>query len=556
MLVVDADSAAGLETAQSLGRHGCIVHALALRPEHIRHRSRFIRKQIDASTVDDLGVRALVELFAAEKYDLVVPATEVALLALLSTQISGDLYQRAVLPPHTSLQTALNKQEIWTLARSLGIRIPSSEILSFESQPPDAFPVVLKPVFSKVSRGGAVRELSVTIARNAAQWMTAVEFTYRGVPVQQQQYIAGKGLGVEMLFEHGQPRWAFLHERVHELPLTGGGSSYRVSLELREELVKSATALLTALQWHGVAMVEFKIAANGDAFLIEINPRLWGSLALAIDCGVDFPLGLLCLATGQPLPPQPKYRTGYFTRNISRDIEWFKMNLKADRRDPLLLTRPPVSSMLEWLRPFLGKESWDFFCWSDLGVVLGECAALVHEQLRRISHATAVCLRLFYLRRLQQPLALRAMRRRRIHNVLVLCHGNICRSPLAAALVARRFPNLTVYSAGFHSTAGRPSPEFVLAAAGCLGVDLAGHSSRRVDAEKIGEADLVLIMDLRNRELLKQAYPGALSKTVLLGMLLPRPQLEIRDPYDDPASMNATASLMKSAVDRLGLLVG
>ena len=57
--------------------------------------------------------------------------------------------------------------------------------------------------------------------------------------------------------------------------------------------------LLTALNWHGVAMVEFKIDATGQHWLMEINPRLWGSLALSIDAGVDFPLGLLQVARGE-----------------------------------------------------------------------------------------------------------------------------------------------------------------------------------------------------------------------------------------------------------------
>jgi len=78
-----------------------------------------------------------------------------------------------------------------------------------------------------------------------------------------------------MLFEHGTPRWAFLHERVHELPLTGGGSSYRVSLGLKDDLVKISTSLLSALEWHGVAMVADACHALGA----RLGDRPVGSLA-------------------------------------------------------------------------------------------------------------------------------------------------------------------------------------------------------------------------------------------------------------------------------------
>jgi protein-tyrosine-phosphatase/predicted ATP-grasp superfamily ATP-dependent carboligase len=551
-LILDADSTAGLETIQSLGRNGCIVDTVDLRPEHSRHRSRFIRRQIELASTEDGAIRELVDLFRTENYDLVVPTTEVSLLEMLSPEIPDDMYQRAVLAPRASVQTALNKQAVWILARRVGVRVPSSEMVSSSSPPPETFPVVLKPVFSKTSTSGVVRDFTVTIARDLNQWRAALGSIYSDIPVQQQQYIAGKGLGVEMLFEHGTHRWAFLHERVHELPLTGGGSSYRVSLGLRDDLVRSATSLLSALHWHGVAMVEFKVTPGGEAYLIEINPRLWGSLALSIDCGVDFPAGLLCLATRQPLPPQPQYRTGYFTRNIYRDIEWFKTNLKASRSDPLLLTKPIISSAFEWLRPLVGKESWDFFCWSDLGVVLGEIETIVGEHWTKCVNLVRRRSRRLYLRHFQQPQVIRKLRGRRINKVLVLCYGNICRSPLAAALAARRFPNTSFSSAGFYPAIGRHSPDFVLAAAEQLGVDLAEHRSNCADAKMIDEADLIVIMDIRNYELLKKTFPGTLEKTLFLGMLLPKPQLEIRDPWDEPVSMPSISSIINCAIEQLG----
>ena len=386
-LILDANSTAGLETIQSLGRNGCVVDTIDFRPGLFQHRSRFIRRQIELASTEDEAIRELIDLFRTEKYDLIVPTTEVSLLQMLSPEIPDDMYERAVLAPRGSVQTALNKQAVWMLARSLGVRVPSSEMVSYSSPPPDTFPVVLKPIRSKTRTSGVVRNFAVTIAQDLMLWRAALASIYSGMQVQQQQYIAGKGFGVEMLFDHGTLRWAFAHERVHELPLTGGGSTYRVSIGLQEDIVRDATLLLSALQWHGVAMVEFRVTASGEAYLMEINPRLWGSLALGIDCGVNFPVGLLRLATKQPLSPQPKYRTGYFTRNLSRDIQWFKANLLADHSNRLLLTKPIVSSAIEWFRPLAGKESWDFFCWSDLGVILGELKTVAEDHLRWIFNA-------------------------------------------------------------------------------------------------------------------------------------------------------------------------
>ena len=555
MLVLDSTSAAGLETVQSLGSRGCIVHAIPLNPDGPQRLSRLVSKQFSPGDFSTRDVGALIDLFRLEQYDLIVPATETALVTLLSAEIPDEMYDRAVLPSRDHLHTALNKQAIWNLASNLELCVPRSEIVTSASRAPEAFPVVLKPIFSKQVVSGAVRDCYVTIIRNVAEWNAAMTSTYGRMPIQQQEYISGAGVGVEMLFNRGSLQWAFIHKRIHELPLTGGGSSYRVSLGLQDTLINCATTLLSALDWHGVAMVEFKVRPSGEAFIMEVNPRLWGSLALAIDCGVDFPFGLFCIATGRHIPPQPQYRIGYFTRNIYRDIEWFKANLKADRSDPLLLTRPVLPSVFEWLRPWAGMESWDFFSWSDLGTIADEITHAVRHNWSSVGSVLRRRIRRLYLRYIQEPLTIKRIQRRDIRHLLFLCHGNICRSPLAAALAQILLPNVSVQSAGFYPQEGRQSPAFVLGAAATFGIDLRGHRSRRVNNRMIDEADLIVIMDLRNLDLLMNEFPYAIEKALLLGMMLPSRELEIHDPFDKPVNMVATATKIKDAIDQLSSLV-
>lgn len=557
VLVLDAESAAGLETVQSLGRNGCLVDALTIDCEQARAKSRFIRKHFVAGASDERLISQIIGLFSAERYDLIVPTTEAALLAMLSPAIPDDIYERAVCPSRINVQTALNKEKVWQLAQTLGIKVPLSRLVTLDSLPPETFPVVLKPVLSKKNINGEIRGFRVTIARDLGAWRKALETQVPGMEMQQQQeYIPGRGVGVEVLFDHGIPRWVFMHERLHELPLTGGGSSYRASIPLDKPLVDSAVRLLTALEWHGVAMVEYKIDAKGEAYLIEINPRLWGSLSLAIDCGMDFPLGLLYLASHQPLPPQPKYRVGYYARNVYRDVEWFKHNLKADHSDELLLTRPAFASACEWLRPLLGRESWDFFCWSDLRVVLGEWKKIVAEHWKRLVARVALNIHKLYLAQVQQPKLLRKLSQKKIHRVLVLCHGNICRSPLAARLGTEKFPDVSFASAGFYEECGRRSPGFVVEEAALLGIDLGLHQSKRVDQGMIEDADVIVMMDLRNRNALRREFRAALEKAVLLATCLRRPELEIRDPYDDPSTMHQVASKINEALDGFGKVLG
>jgi predicted ATP-grasp superfamily ATP-dependent carboligase len=96
----------------------------------------------------------------------------------------------------------------------------------------------------------------------------------------------------------------FVHERLREYPLSGGPSTDRRSVH-DARLVELSLALLRRLGWRGIAMVEWKMGQ-----LLEINPRFWGSLELAIRAGVDFPVLYARAASGDALGPPPSYPDG------------------------------------------------------------------------------------------------------------------------------------------------------------------------------------------------------------------------------------------------------
>src|SRR5581483_2233614 len=120
------------------------------------------------------------------------------------------------------------------------------------------------------------------------------------------------------------------HERVHE-PLMGGGSSYRRSVAPDPELVAATERMLRALDYTGVAMVEFKKDKRTGAWIfIEINGRFWGSLPLAVACGADFPFWLAELLVGGRREFPKRYDLGVTCRNTTLDLEWLRDNLRAD----------------------------------------------------------------------------------------------------------------------------------------------------------------------------------------------------------------------------------
>ena len=534
ILILDSDSSAGLESIQSLGRLGATIHAAASQP-CLAFSSRYVHETTLHPVASEELASWISNRHVDQAYDLIVPVTERALMAFLTPEISEAAQDRAVLAPSESIRVALDKEKTRQFASKLGLLVPHSRMVTKQSSEPTQFPVVLKPVHSKRVRGGKVEGHVVTIARNLADWHSALQNTYSDIDVQEQEYVSGKGIGVEMLFNHGQPCWHFVHERLHEVPLTGGASSYRQAIAAMPYLIEPAGRLLRALSWHGAAMVEFKLTGDGTLYLVEINPRLWGSLALGIDAGVNFPAGLLSISLGLPVPAQPKYRVGYRTRNLASDLFWMRANLLADHSDPLLLIRPRMVSFLEYGRPLLGEESWDFFDIHDLGITFRSVAEVLSEIGKKL--AAAMFRRVYgpiqsyYLSSIAQKSVLRALSRKRKRSILFLCYGNICRSPLAEALARVCMPEVQVASAGFHEREARPSPGFMQSVASSLSTDLSAHRSLRVVSRMIDDADVVVIMDRRNYADMKEKFPRALPKTVFLGMFADPPQLEVEDPY-------------------------
>ncbi|MGE0192616.1 MAG: ATP-grasp domain-containing protein [Planctomycetota bacterium] len=533
VLVLDGHSRAALETVQSLGRRGARVRVAAAARDAPAFRSRWaVERVLQPSSGPELA-RFLEAQVAAWIPALVVPATETSLLALRALPAEHPARARAVLPGDEALDTFLDKERTRLQAERVGVPVPATRsVTAGASELPAAWPVVLKPTRSKVVVGGKVRALAPVIVRDEAAWREALADFAGLVEVQEQTYVTGVGVGVEVLYERGQLRWVFAHERQHELPLTGGGSAWRTSLAVPEDLLAASRALLDPLAWHGVAMVEFKRAPDGSFCLMEVNPRLWGSLALAIDAGVDFPLGLALLATGREVGPSPAYRVPCGTRSLPEEVEWQKANLRADHGDPLLMTRPRVRSVVELVGLCGPRQHLDHASCKDPRPVRHQVVEALGGVGRSLADAAGRRLWALRMERRHEGTWTKPPRLLRpVNRVLVLCYGNICRSPHAARRLQELRPELTVEGAGFHEREGRSSPREIIEAAAKRGLDLADHRSKVVRYEDLEAADLVLVMDRDQARRIRQASREVWARTHFLGLFRPGGRPEIADPY-------------------------
>lgn len=118
--------------------------------------------------------------------------------------------------------------------------------------------------------------------------------------------------------------------------------------------------------------------------------------------------------------------------------------------------------------------------------------------------------------------------------LLIVCTGNICRSPVAAALLKKRLSN-TVTSAGLGALVGQGVDPLAAALAEQSGLDVSEHQARQITQEMIREADLILVMSARQRRAIDQLAPAATGKTMLFGRWLGESSIkggeDIPDPY-------------------------
>jgi protein-tyrosine-phosphatase len=121
-------------------------------------------------------------------------------------------------------------------------------------------------------------------------------------------------------------------------------------------------------------------------------------------------------------------------------------------------------------------------------------------------------------------------------NVLVLCAGNICRSPFAERVLRDRLPaasDATVRSAGFVRDENRPSPALAVETAPEFGVDLADHESSHVTPEALSWSDLVLVMDAANFAALRRRHRWATGRAWFLTAFADADDYEIADPHGE-----------------------
>ncbi len=557
VLVLGDDTRSFLAVVRSLGRRGIAVHAAPANFRTPALRSRFIAKIHDLPPWmgDGAGWLAAIEsLLRAERFDLVIPCDETTLLPLQHHREWLSPLARLAIPDDRTIAVLFDKSETRNLALRVGVPVAGGRLLRPDDTAEAVLaefgaPVVVKPRYSYSLNTIASRG-KVQVVRDPARLRQLLSERDPEETLLE-QFFEGQGQGVSLLASRGRILQAFEHHRVREI---AGASFYRVSAPLTQELVQACEAIVSAVQYTGLAMFEFKRNERGGWILLEINARPWGSMPLPIALGVDFPYRWYQLLTAGEETPAVDYRAGVYGRNLVPDLR--AIMAQARLLGPATRTWFVSRRVAELLRPLCGREVHDAFVHDDPRPGLIELA----EQITALKQRAA---RLLLGGSARRRHGLRRLAHQALHNgaskplVLFVCQGNICRSPFAEALLRSRFAGerVAVGSAGMMPQLGRPTPDFGVQAATACGVDLSAHRSVWLTKQMAEAAALIVVFEEANRTALLDRYPDLRAPVISLGEVAGRDS--IPDPVDgDLAEFQRVYEQIAAGVVELASLLG
>jgi len=520
VLLLGDDLRAFLAIARSLGRRGVEVHAApsdfsspALKSRYIAAVHRLPPYPLDPGRWET----ALARLIADKDLRFVVPTSDSGLF-MLRHHADKLGRERIGIANEGALEIFSDKANTRALAAAHGVPVATGLLLEGGETAAGVaetlgLPLVLKPRAS-YALGDVKTKRSARVVRDEARLDRELRSgAWDGCVAE--SFFPGVGVGVSVLAREGRILLAYQHRRLRESSETGA-STRRVSERVDPALLAAVEPLAAAARLDGVAMFEFRQdRRSGRHVLLEVNPRFWGSLPLAVAAGADFPALWWDLAVhgretkaGHASGIVKADLTGEFDRAVDRFEE-------ARGLGRLSTAAAGLATAIGLLAARKGADSWaadDPRPWQEERL---ELATRIRQSLRKRLPGRGRRRRTRFedvARRISEKARGRPLR------LAVVGRDNVCRSAFAERLLKLRLAGLPVEiaSAGFVPKRGAFPDAATLGAAAAFGVDLGGHSSNALSVRDLERADALILFDDDTEWRLRQMSPDFGAEVVTL----------------------------------------
>jgi predicted ATP-grasp superfamily ATP-dependent carboligase len=327
ILVTDGETRGSLAAARGLHSAGFQVIAAAAasaRPVPA-HWSRSVHERFLAPPPleDESGFLDAVERAASiGGYSVLVPGGDASLLAISRGRHRLKRHVSCHLPPHHLVERSLDKLALDSVASRHGLAPPFTVVCHSTAEAASAagtigFPVILKPLRTVFEVDGTRRRMGAVLVRDSGRLDGAVAAYGGSCLVQRRE--PGAVLSFAGVVAEGRMLGRALSRYHRTWRPDAGGASFSQTIDTPPQLEEQVTSLLEDLGWEGLFELELIERSDGGHAAIDLNPRPYGSLALAIAAGANLP-AIWCEYVLGREPRRARARPGVFYRCEDADI--------------------------------------------------------------------------------------------------------------------------------------------------------------------------------------------------------------------------------------------
>ena len=354
ILISDPDSKISLGIIRSLGLKNYEIEMFHNHKRPLCYYSKFCKK---INILPDYNSKnfntKFLKLIKKNKYHLVIPVQYKSFFFLSKIKKKILKYSNFVCENHNRINFVSSKKKVNHLSKKIkdkNFRVIETHKYETVSKLTSKntninFPLVIKPAYEQGGNSKNIFyvknffEINEIFNKLGSTKKNILKYII-------QKKIDGVGRGFFALCKNGKCLNTFQHQRIREMPISGGMSVAAKSI-FDKNLQKIGEKIVKKIKWTGLIMLEFKYHAN-KYYLIEINPKFWGSLDLAIASNVDFPNKLVSYANGIKSKKRDLYR-------LNMKFHWpLNGDLQNSIKNPKIFLRV----ILDILNPFVKSNIW------------------------------------------------------------------------------------------------------------------------------------------------------------------------------------------------------
>lgn len=359
MLIADGDSPISLTILRSLGQRNVQTTLMASFGLYASRFSRYYRNQVlvPSTSLRNEYARAVEKLVRKGKFDVLFPILEWSLIPISENRDRIGSYVKLPIASHESILKCFDKLSTMKLAIQLGVPTPktysvrgSAELKKISQEM--TYPCVVKPRWSIIWQSDRAFDRRGGFVNSPAELASTYKSIHKYFPYPLiQEYIPGTNYSVAAMYNQGKPRAYCCIKVQRAWPTTGGNSCFRESVPLNPKMKTYSETLLKALDWHGIAEVEYRLDSRDKTpKLMEINPRFWGSLCVAVKAGLDFPYMLYQMAMDGDTKSTFSYKAGVKGRYFEQDCLYIASTFRDALTSSSIWSQNSLTLLASWLK--------------------------------------------------------------------------------------------------------------------------------------------------------------------------------------------------------------